>query len=76
MNIHMQKEAMLEREVTYTLEMNGKFLIVEHVPARVCTETGEQLFSPETVGRLQKTVWSKKDPAALLKHLSLILPAS
>jgi YgiT-type zinc finger domain-containing protein len=33
------KETYGERYVTYTLEMDGKFYIVEHVPARVCLET-------------------------------------
>ncbi len=61
------KETMIEREVTYTLEMNGKLLIVEHVPARVCTETGEQLFSPATVERLQKTVWEQKKPSRVIE---------
>ena len=31
--------------VTYTLEDDGKFHIVEHVPAREPLETGEQYFS-------------------------------
>ena len=38
---------MVESEVTYTLEVAGKFYIIEHVPARVCKETGEQYFSPD-----------------------------
>lgn len=42
---------MIETRVTYTLEHGGKFYIIEHVPARVCQETGEQLFAPETVER-------------------------
>ena len=29
------------RAVTYAIEMDGKFIIVENVPARVCVETGE-----------------------------------
>jgi len=37
------KEIMIETEVTYTLQMGGKFYIIEHVPARLCQETGEQL---------------------------------
>lgn len=53
---------MRETKVTYTLEMNGKFYIVENVPARVCEETGEQFFSPETVERLQETIWESKKP--------------
>ena len=42
------KETMIETTVTYTLEHNGKFYIIEHVPARVCKETEEQFFSPES----------------------------
>lgn len=36
------KETMIETEVTYTLEHNGSFFLVEHVPARVCKETGKK----------------------------------
>lgn len=55
-------ETMKETKVTYTLEMDGKFVIIENVPARVCEETGEQFFSPETVDRLQKTIWGREKP--------------
>ena len=61
------KETMVERKVTYTLEMDGKFYIIEHVPARVCLETGEQFFSPETVERLQKTIWERKQPVRVVE---------
>lgn len=46
------KETYSEQYVTYTLEMDGKFFIVEHVPARVYLETGEQYFAPETVEKI------------------------
>ena len=52
------KETMIETEVTYTLEYEGKLYVVEHVPARVSMETGEQYFSPETVEHLQSIVRS------------------
>jgi len=55
-------ETMKETKVTYTLETDGKFVIIENVPARVCEETGEQFFSPDTVERLQKTIWEHKKP--------------
>jgi YgiT-type zinc finger domain-containing protein len=55
-------ETMKESKVRYTLEMDGKFYIIENVPARVCVETGEQFFSPDTVERLQKTIWEQKKP--------------
>ncbi|MDQ1256200.1 MAG: hypothetical protein QG656_796 [Candidatus Hydrogenedentes bacterium] len=54
--------AMVDAEVTYTIELDGKFLIVEHVPARVCEETGEQYFAPETVEHIQALIKSKKKP--------------
>jgi hypothetical protein len=40
-----RKAKLVERRVTYTLEHEGKFYIVENVPARVNQETGDQ-FSP------------------------------
>ena len=63
----MWNETMRETKVTYTLEMNGKFFIVENVPARVCEETGEQFFSPETVERLQETVWGQAKPKKIIE---------
>jgi hypothetical protein len=33
--VRKMKETMVESEVTYTLEVAGKFYIIEHVPARV-----------------------------------------
>ena len=44
----MKKEmTMNDPQVTYTLEKDGKFYIIENVPARVCAETGEEFFAPE-----------------------------
>jgi len=61
------KETMVERKVTYTLEKEGKFVIVENVPARVCLETGEQYFSPETVERLQWMIWEDEKPKRVIE---------
>ena len=52
-----KNEILIEQKVTYTLELNGKFFLIENVPARVNVETGEQYFSPKTVDRLQQVVW-------------------
>ncbi len=61
------KETMISTEVTYTLEFGGKFYIIEHVPARVCRETGEQFFSPETVERIQALIKGGKKPTRVIK---------
>ena len=55
----------VEKHVTYTLELNGKFFLVENVPARVDEETGEQFFSPSTVERLQQIILMQKEPDRL-----------
>ena len=55
-------ETMEEQRVTYTVQVGGKIVIVENVPARVCVETGEQFFSPETVELLQKMIWEERTP--------------
>lgn len=62
-----QEERLKDRFVTYTLEYRGRMIIIENVPARVDTETGEQFFSPETVERLQAIVWSGREPDRVIQ---------
>lgn len=57
-----REEYLAEQKVAYTLLMNGKFYIVENVPARVNVETGEQFFSPETVEHLQNLILGGQKP--------------
>ncbi len=61
------RETLVETEVTYTLELGGKFYIIEHVPARVCQETGEQFFAPETVERIQALIKGRQKPARVVE---------
>ena len=56
------QEKLVEKKVTYTLQKDDKFYIIEGVPARVNEETGEQLFSPETVEKLQQIIWEQRQP--------------
>ncbi len=56
------EETLVEQKVNYTLEVNGQLIIIENVPARVCSETGEQFFSPETVEQLQQVIWAGEKP--------------
>ena len=58
---------LLERSVTYTLEFEGKFYIIENVPARVNDETGEQFFSPDTVERLHQTILRHTKPHRVIE---------
>ena len=47
--------------------MNGRLLVVEHVPARVNVETGEQFFSPQTVERLQDIFEQRPKPVRIIE---------
>lgn len=61
------KERLVEQRVTYTLEMEGKFYIVENVPARVDEETGKQFFALSTVERLQETILEQTEPSKVME---------
>ena len=61
------KETMIETKATYTLKYDGKFLLIEHVPARVCREAGAQYFSPETVEHIQAVIKGRKKPAKIIE---------
>lgn len=61
------KETFVEQKVTYTLEVDRRFVIVENVPARVCVETGERFFSPEVVAQLQKIIWEQRKPVRTIE---------
>ena len=63
----MPDETFVEQTVTYTLEVQGRFIIVEQVPARVSLQTGERFFSPDTVERLQKIVWEQQVPNRVIE---------
>ena len=53
---------MVETEVTYPLERDGKFVLIEQVPARVFSETGEQFFSRKTVDQIHNIINERTAP--------------
>lgn len=61
------KETFVPEKVTYTVEVDGQLIVIERVPARVCLETGEQLFSAETVERIQQLIFSKQKPSRMME---------
>jgi hypothetical protein len=61
------EEVFVEQKVTYSLEVEGRFIVVEQVPARVSQRTGERFFAPETVERLQEIVWGQRKPSRVIQ---------
>ena len=62
-----QEEILMEQNVRYTLEVDGKLYVIENVPARVNVETGEQYFSPETVERLHDIIRGRTKPVRTME---------
>ncbi|MCL5268466.1 MAG: YgiT-type zinc finger protein [Bacteroidetes bacterium] len=60
-------EHLVKKRVTYTLEIDGKFYVVENVPARVNEETGEQYFAPSTVEQLRKRIMGQEKPDKVIE---------
>ena len=67
MTTHWPAEEFVDQRVTYTLQVADKLLLVENVPARVSLQTGERLFAPEVVERLQAIVWDQKVPVRVVE---------
>ena len=63
----LRSENLVEKNVKYTLEVEGKLYVVENVPARVDVETGEQFFSPSTVERLQSIIRGQAKPIRVME---------
>jgi len=61
------EEKLIEQEVTYTLLKDGRFYIIERVPARVNVETGEQFFSPDTVERIRSIIATGAQPVRIVE---------
>ena len=57
----------VDREVSYTIEFEGRLHIVVHVPAKKCLQCGERLYSPETVEKIQKAIWQKRKPDRVIE---------
>lgn len=67
---------MVEENVQYTLLYEGRFVIVENVPARVCHQCGEKFFDPEVVERLQNIIWNQQQPVRTIETFVFNLEAA
>ena len=56
-----------ERLIRYVQDFQGRVVIIENVPALVCTQCGETLLRPEVAEKLQKIVWGKAPNPKIVK---------
>lgn len=52
-----------ERQIVHTVRHGGRVVVIDHVPADVCSVCGDTLFKPETVRHIEKLLHSEARPA-------------
>lgn len=55
------------RMVTFSYEEDDKYLLVENVPAEVCTKCGEKIYSPEVTDELLRFAHDEFKPVKTVK---------
>ena len=48
--------------VEEVFRVDGKYVLVDHIPARVCARCGEGTFSRETTERIRLMVYGQANP--------------
>ena len=52
-----------EEFVDEVFKLNGKHVLVESIPAKVCVRCGDRTFSRETTERIRRIVHGQLEPA-------------
>ena len=52
-----------EKKVVHTVRHQGKVIVIDHVPAEVCSVCGDVLFKPETVRRIEELLRAEIPPS-------------
>ncbi len=52
-----------ERQVVHTVRYRGQVIVIDRVPAEVCSVCGDVLLKPETVRRIEELLEAAGEPA-------------
>jgi len=52
-----------ERQVVHTVRYHGEVVVIDHVPAEVCSVCGDVLLKAETVRRIEALLKRGPEPA-------------
>jgi YgiT-type zinc finger domain-containing protein len=53
-----------ERRIVHTVRHKGDVIVIDHVPAEVCTVCGDVLLKPDTVRRIEDIIRKRDAPSA------------
>ena len=51
-----------ERTVVHTVKHHGNVVVIDHVPAQVCSVCGDVLLAPETIRRIENLLETTPQP--------------
>lgn len=63
MDCFMCKGKLESKKVNYIVDLDNTIIIIKEVPAKVCTQCGEQYFDDETSKNIEKIVNQLKELA-------------
>ena len=64
MNCFLCKGNLQERKVNYVVDLENTIIIIKGVPAKVCSQCGEQYFDDEIAENIEKIVNQLKQLSA------------
>ncbi len=53
-----------ERKIVHTVRHQGQVVVIDHVPAEVCSVCGDVLLKPETVRRIEMLLKTTTHPTS------------
>ena len=55
-----------EQLIVHTVRYREQLIVIDHVPAEVCSECGDVLLKPETVRRIETLLQTTTSPARVV----------
>lgn len=55
-----------EKEIIHTVRYQGQVIVIDHVPAEVCSVCGDVLLKPRTIRQIEKLLQSASQPASMV----------
>ena len=53
-----------ERRIVHTVRYHAQIIVIDHVPAEVCSVCGDVLLKPETVRRIEELLRTTAQPTS------------
>ena len=51
-----------DRQIIHTVRYRGQVIVIDHVPAEICSVCGDVLLTPETVRRIEELLRTTAQP--------------